>query len=219
MMGRWVAMALLGAGLLGCSLKYESLKSTSVENPPTAPVKVYVGQFPVTSKANVVPPSVTVDDTEYGNQLSGGGSISGLAQVGNAIAIITRTSRIEDLTRSVLRELRRDKARVFVEWDNVTDLSLARDTNNPFKLVPIGSEEADLEISGEALIRSQRVEKKFSQKTMEVEIDVSIKDLKTGQVRQLPTMKAGIKMLFNSKELEEAMAVAVVTNLLQKTPF
>ena len=45
----------------GCgNLKYQSLKDTSVPNPPTAPIKVFVQQFPVSSKAGVVPPSDVV---------------------------------------------------------------------------------------------------------------------------------------------------------------
>ena len=37
-------------------------------------------------------------------------------------------------------------------------------------------------------------------------------------VRRFP-LKTGIRMVFNSKELEEAMAVAVMTYLTQKTLF
>lgn len=200
------------------NLKYQSLKDTSVPNPPTAPVKVFVQEFPVTSKAGVVPPSVTVDDTDYNNQVSSR-PISGLAAVGNAIVTITRTSRIEDLTRTVLRELRSEKVRTFMDWDKVTDLETVRRVDNPFELVPVEAEEADLEISGQALIRSQRVEKKFTQKTTGVEVEVTVKDLRTGKVITLPKMVTGINMLFNSKELEEAMAVAVITSLMQKTLF
>jgi hypothetical protein len=218
-----MSKVLLLAGLLVClsgcgNLKYQSLKDTSVANPPTAPVKVYIQEFPVTSKAGVVPPSVTVTDTDFNNQVSGR-PISGLAGVGNAIVTITRTSRIEDLTRTVLRELRGEQVRTYMDWDKVTDLETVRALDNPFLLVPTEAEDADLEISGSALIRSQRVEKKFSQKTTGVEIEVVIKDLKTGKVMTLPTMVTGIQMLFNSKELEEAMAVAVVTSLMQKTLF
>ena len=209
----------LGLTLTGCgNLKYQAFKDTSVPNPPTGPVKVFVQEFPVTSKAGVVPPSVTVVDADYDNQVSSR-PISGLAAAGNAIVTITRTSRIEDLTRTVLRELRSERVRTFMDWDKVTDLETVRKVDNPFELVPVEAEDADLEISGTALIRSQRVEKKFTQRTTGVELEVTVKDLKTGKVVTLPKMVTGIKMLFNSKELEEAMAVAVITSLMQKTLF
>ena len=218
-MKRWVAFLACALVLGGCgNLKYQSLKNTSVPNPPTAPIKVFVQEFPVTSKAGVVPPSVTADATDYNNQVSSR-PISGLAAVGNAIVTITRSSRIEDLTRTVLRELRSQQARTFMDWHKVTDLETVRRVDNPFKLVPVEAEEADLEISGQALILSQRVEKKFTQKSTGVEIEVTVKDLKTGKVVTLPKMVTGISMLFNSKELEEAMAVAVITSLMQKTLF
>ena len=63
------------------------------------------------------------------------------------------------------------------------------------------------------------MERKFSQKTRTVEIWVRIKDLATGREVAGQPMKAGIRMVFNSKELEEALAVAVVTYLTQKTLF
>ena len=46
------------AGLAACTLKYEVLKNTSLANPPLAPIKIYIKEFPVESKANVVDPRV-----------------------------------------------------------------------------------------------------------------------------------------------------------------
>ena len=55
----------------GCgNLKFQSLKGSSVENPPLERVKVYIKEFPVTSKANVVDPNAALSDGGYG----GGGS-------------------------------------------------------------------------------------------------------------------------------------------------
>ena len=119
----------------------------------------------------------------------------------------------------MLRELRKEKVRVFFDLDRVTDLEEVRDISNPFELVASDSEDAALEISGKALIRSRRVSKQFTQKTDNVEIELIIKDLKTGKVLVKEPMKVGIHLTFNSVELEEAMAVAVVTHLTQRSPF
>ena len=91
--------------------------------------------------------------------------------------------------------------------------------NNPFTLVSVDSDEADLEISGTALITSQRVRKVFSPQTQRVQIEVSVRDIKTGKVSKKSPVDAGIVMTFNSRELEEALAVAVVTSLTQKLLF
>ena len=64
---------------------------------------------------------------------------------------------------------------------------------------------------------NKRISKKFSPRTTDVQIEVTIRDLESGRVVEHDTMRFGIHMLFNSKELEEAMAIAVVTYLTQKT--
>ena len=48
-------------------------------------------------------------------------------------------------------------------------------------------------------------------------MELVIKDLETGKEITLPPMTAGISMTFNSKELEEAIAVFISTLLTQKT--
>ncbi len=201
---------------MGCSnLKLLALKGTSLENPPLQPVKIYVKEFPVTSKANVVDPNAALGDNDY----TGGRSINALAEVGNAIMVISRNSRIEDLTRSLLRELRRDKLRIFSEYDRVTDLKNIREIDNPFVLVSPEDEEAQLEISGSIYLLSQRVEQRFSQKSTSARLDLVIKDIKSGIEVRLPSTQAGISMAFNSKELEEAIAIFISTVLTQKTLF
>lgn len=201
---------------MGCgNLKMLALKGTSIENPPVQPVKIYIKGFPVTSKANVVDPNAALGDNDY----AGGRSINGLAEVGNAIMVISRSSRIEDLTRSALRELRRDKLRIFPEYDRVTDIDNVREIANPFVLVPPEDEEAQLEISGSVYLLSQRVEQRFSQKSTSVQLDLVVKDIKSGAEVRLPAAKAGISMVFNSKELEEAIAIFISTILTQKTLF
>lgn len=210
-MGLLVALVLCGCG----SLKYDVLKNTSVPNPPGEPIKVYVKQFPVQSKASVVDPLVAVG----GGQTGGGQVTNTMASVGNELVTISRSSRIEDLSGALLRELRQKKVRVFTQLDQIADLETVRLVDNPFVLVPSGSEEAQLEISGAALINSQRVNKIFSQETKNVEIELTIKDLKTGNENGKEPLRAGIIMTFNSRELEEAMAIAVVTSLTQKVLF
>jgi hypothetical protein len=120
----------------------------------------------------------------------------------------------------VLRELRKEKLRIFSQMDRVEQLDKdsVREVTNPFVLVADNTE-ADLEISGSARITSQRVRKVFSQNTQNVQVQVEVKDLKTGQISKKTPIDAGIVMIFNSRELEEALAIAVVTSLTQKLLF
>ena len=215
-MVKYLGVMLL-VGSAGCALKYESLRDTSLPNPPSMPVKIYVKEFPVESKANVVDPraanSVSTQGTQY--------VTNALASQGNKLVQITRPSRIEDLSGVLLRELRKNKVRIFTQTDRVEVLNedSVRQVNNPFTLVSEDSDEADLEISGTALITSQRVRKVFSPQTQRVQVEVSVKDLKTGKVSKKNPVDAGIVMTFNSRELEEALAIAVVTSLTQKLLF
>ena len=143
-----------------------------------------------------------------------------LASEGSKLVQISRPSRIEDLSGAVLRELRKDKVRIFSQTDRVKTLDedSVRQVDNPFELVSEGTE-ADLEISGSALITSQRVRKVFSQLTQGVQVEVEVKDLKTGNTSKKSPINAGVIMTFNSRELEEALAIAVVTSLTQKLLF
>ena len=201
---------------VGCgNLKFLALKGTELENPPSTPIKLYVKEFPVTSKANVVDPNAALGDSDMG----GGRSINALAEAGNAIMVISRNSRIEDLTRSLLRELRRDKLRVFSELDRVRDLQNVREVANPFILVPPEDDDAQLEISGSVLLLSKRVEQRFSQKSTSATVKMVITDLGTGKQIRMPPVKSGINMTFNSKELEEAIAILITTVVTQKTLF
>jgi len=192
-----------------------ALKGTELDNPPSTPIKLYVKEFPVTSKANVVDPNAALGDSDMG----GGRSINALAEAGNAIMVISRNSRIEDLTRSLLRELRRDKLRIFSELDRVRDLQYVREVPNPFILVPPEDDEAQLEISGSVLLLSKRVEQRFSQKSTSATVQMVITDLGTGKQIRMPPVKSGINMTFNSKELEEAIAILITTVVTQKTLF
>jgi len=205
------------AGLAACTLKYEVLKNTSLANPPVAPIKIYIKEFPVESKANVVDPRVA-------NSSSGGGvqyATNALASQGNRLVQISRPSRIEDLSGAVLRELRKEKVRIFSQTDRIRELDgdSVRQVSNPFVLVSSDADDADLEISGSALITSQRVRKVFSQQTQSVLIEVEVKDLKTGKMSKKSPLNAGVIMIFNSRELEEALAITVVTSLTQKLLF
>ncbi|MDE2809539.1 MAG: hypothetical protein OXN90_14085 [Gemmatimonadota bacterium] len=215
-MVKYLGVALL-VGLTACTLKYEALKDTSLPNPPSMPVKIYVKEFPVESKANVVDPRIANSVDSQGTQYI----TNALASQGNKLLQISRPSRIEDLSGALLRELRKDKVRIFTQMDRVEvlDEDSVREVNNPFTLVSEDSDEADLEISGTALITSQRVRKVFSPQTQRVQVEVSVKDLKTGKVSTKSPVDAGIVMTFNSRELEEALAVAVVTSLTQKLLF
>ena len=216
-MMKYLGMVLL-VGSMACTLKYEALKDTSLPNPPSMPIKIYVKEFPVESKANVVDPrTATSASSSQGTQYM----VNALASAGNRLVQITRPSRIEDLSGALLRELRKDKVRIFTQTDRVEvlDEDSVREVNNPFTLVSEDSDEADLEISGTALITSQRVRKVFSPQTQRVQVAVSVKDLKTGKVSTKNPVDAGIVMTFNSKELEAALAVAVVTSLTQKLLF
>lgn len=209
-----VAGAILWLGVLACTgLKYEVLRGTSVPNPPSQPVAVYVEQFPVASKASVLERrAVGAAEEQMGS------SINAMAEVGSAVTEISRPCRIEDLVGSLLREMRGDTLRVLTDLTVVEDLQGARTIRNPFRLV---SNEADAQliVSGQALIRSQRISKTFSQKTQSFELDLSVKDVATGHVTKREKLRAGIRMIFNSRELEQAMAVTVVTYLTQKTLF
>ena len=215
-MVKYLGVTLL-VGSTACTLKYEALKDTSLPNPPSIPVKIYVKEFPVESKANVVDPRTANSADSQGTQYI----TNALASEGSRLVQITRPSRIEDLSGALLRELRKDKVRIFTQTDRVEvlDEDSVRQVNNPFTLVSEDSDEADLEISGTALITSQRVRKVFSPQTQRVQVEVSVKDLKTGKVSKKSPVDAGIVMTFNSKELEEALAVAVVTSLTQKLLF
>ena len=215
-MVKYLGVALL-VGLMACTLKYEALKDTSLPNPPSMPVKIYVKEFPVESKANVVDPRIANSVDSQGTQYI----TNALASQGNKLLQISRPSRIEDLSGALLRELRKDKVRILTQtdWVEVLDEDSVRQVNNPFTLVSEDSDEADLEISGTALITSQRVRKVFSPQTQRVQVEVSVKDLKTGKVSTKSPVDAGIVMTFNSRELEEALAVAVVTSLTQKLLF
>ena len=211
--------ALLAVGLMSAcvALKYEVLKGTSLSNPPVAPIKISIREFPVDSKASIAEASAAV---------AGGARQQGFQQITNNLARegtellrISRPSRIEDLSGAVLRELRKDKVRILLQLDRIADLDaeIVRQIDNPFELV--SATEAQLEISGTALINSQRIRKAFSQQTKSVEITIEVKDLQTGKVSNKSPLKAGVAMTFNSRELEEAMAVAVVTSLVQKVLF
>ncbi len=212
----YLALALFG-GLSACTLKYEVLKETSLNNPPSGLIKIYIREFPVESKANVVDPRVANSATASQGQQS---ITNSLASEGSKLVQISRPSRIEDLSGAVLRELRKDKVRIFSQTDLVKmlDEDSVRQVDNPFELVSEGTE-ADLEISGSALITSQRVRKVFSQLTQGVQIKVEVKDLKTGNTSKKSPINAGVIMTFNSRELEEALAIAVVTSLTQKLLF
>ena len=214
-MAKYLGMALL-VGLTACTLKYEVLKGTSLPNPPSAPIKIFIKEFPVESKASVVDPRVAGSAGSQGEQYV----TNALASQGSKLVQISRPSRIEDLSGSVLRELRKEKLRIFSQTDRVEQLDRdsVREVANPFVLVADNTE-ADLEISGSARITSQRVRKVFSQNTKNVQVQVEVKDLKTGQISKKSPIDAGIVMIFNSRELEEALAIAVVTSLTQKLLF
>lgn len=210
-----VIAAALALGLGACTLKYDVLRGTSVPNPPTAPIKIYIKEFQVISKASVVDPAAAV-----GGAAEGGGHVSsGLAEKsGNKLIEISRPSRIEDLSGAIIRELRKNQVRVFSQLELVKDLQTVRLVDNPFELVAsdVG---AQLEISGIAQINSQRIGKVFSQDTKNIEVTVTVKDLQSGNTSRKNPLGVGVRMIFNSKELEEAMAVAVVTSLSQKILF
>ncbi|HIL08799.1 MAG TPA: hypothetical protein EYG11_08875 [Candidatus Latescibacteria bacterium] len=214
-MAKYLGMALL-VGLTACTLKYELLKGTSLPNPPSAPIKIFIKEFPVVSKANVVDPRVAGSANSQGEQYV----TNALASQGSKLVQISRPSRIEDLSGSVLRELRKEKLRIFSQMDRVEQLDedSVREVANPFVLVADNTE-ADLEISGSAKITSQRVRKVFSQNTQNVQVQVEVKDLKTGKMSKKSPINAGIVMTFNSRELEEALAITVVTSLTQKLLF
>ena len=210
-----VALVALSCG----SLKYELLKDTSLPNPPSKPVKIYITGFPVISKANIVDPKAAVGSGPGG--YSGGNAAAAtneLASVGNYLAVISRPTRIEDLSGAILRELRKPDVRVFTDLEMISGMDAVRTISNPFELVA-GSEEADLEIEGNVLLMSERVSKKFSQNTTSVEVQITVRDVSTDAVSGKKPLRAGIQMVFNSRELEEAMAVAAITGMTQKILF
>ena len=211
----YLGVALI-VGLTACTLKYEVLKGTSLSNPPTAPIKIYIKEFPVESKANVVDPRVAGSANDQQGQYV----TNGLASQGSKLVQISRPSRIEDLSGAVLRELRKDKVRIFSQMDHVKELGEdnVRQIANPFVLVATDAE-ADLEISGSAFITSQRIRKVFSQQTQSVMVEVAVKDVKTGETSKKSPINAGVIMVFNSRELEEALAITVMTSLTQKLLF
>ena len=211
----YLGAALLALGLTAsCTLKYEVLKDTSLPNPPEGLVKIYIKQFPVDSKASVVDPRLTSDTGGSDRRIT-----NDMARAGNKLLSISRPSRIEDLSGAILRELRKDKVRVFSQLDQIEELDEAniRQIDNPFELVSV--DEAQLEISGKALINSQRVRKVFSVQTQSVEVEVAVKDLQTDKTSTKSPLNVGVTMAFNSRELEEALAIAVVTSMAQKLLF
>ena len=211
---RGVSLLLIGLALAGCvRLKYEILKRTSVPNPPVERIKVYIKEFPVDSRASVVEPLAAVSYQYYDD------AETSLQSTATALAEIARSSRIEDLSASLLRELRRDQIRTLLDVGKVSSLNGVRLIDNPFELVPPDDAEARLEIMGKATIYSQRLGDQFSRNTSRVDIEVGIKDLQTGKVHMQVPFPAGINMVYNSRELEEAMAVTVATVLARKTPF
>jgi hypothetical protein len=208
----WVV--LVGLVLSGClGLKYEILKRTSVTNPPVERIKVYIKEFPVESRASVIEPLAAVAYQYYD------GAESNLRSSASALAEIARSSRIEDLSAVLLRELRQDKIRTFLDVGKISSLDGTRLVDNPFELVPLDDAEAQLEIMGTAKIHSQRLGDQFSRNTSRVDIEVGVRDLKTDKVVIQPLFPAGINMVYNSRALEEAMAVTVATVLTRKTPF
>jgi hypothetical protein len=210
-----VVAAALALGLGACTLKYDVLRGTSVPNPPTAPIKIYIKEFQVVSKASVVDPAAAVGSADEG----GGHVAGGLAEKsGNKLIEISRPSRIEDLSGAIIRELRKNQVRVFSQLELIKDLQTVRLVDNPFELVASDAG-AQLEISGIAQINSQRYGKAFSQDTKSIEVVVTVKDLQSGSTSRKNPLGVGVRMIFNSKELEEAMAVAVVTSLSQKIIF
>lgn len=210
-----VVAAAMALGLGACTLKYDVLRGTSVPNPPTAPIKIYIKEFRVVSKASVVDPAAAVGGAAEG----GGRAAGGLAEKsGNKLIEISRPSRIEDLSGAIIRELRKGQVRVFSQLEMVKDLQTVRLVDNPFELVSSDAE-AQLEISGTAQINSQRIGKVFSQDSKNIEVAVTVKDLQSGSTSRKTPLGVGVKMVFNSKELEEAMAIAVVTSLSQKILF
>ena len=121
---------------------------------------------------------------------------------------------------SVLRELRKDDISTLVVGDEaITEIKDVQVVENPYILVSPEDPEAQLEISGNILIKSERVKKKFTLKTSSVVLELSIKDLATGKVVPMLPFSISLNMIFNSRELEEAITLAVVTSLTQKVLF
>ncbi len=217
--GAVVVLSLIA--LTGClTQKYVALKGTSLVNPPTARVKIALGAFPVVSKASVVDPTASVSSPHdpSGEASTRSAGLGGLAGESRDMEI-ARSSRIEDLAGAVLREIRRERVRIFLYWEQISDLEEVREFDNPYELVSAESGEAVLVINGTALIRSRRISKQFTRKTDSVEIALTVTDVATGLEVAKDELHLGVNLVFNSEELEEAMAVGVVTHLLQKTLF
>ena len=213
-----LAMLLVAFVASGCiTLKYELLKDTSLPNPMTAPIKIYIREFPVESKAAIVDPRAADAAASQGGESY---VTNALASKGSPLTTISRPSRIEDLSGAVLRELRRDRVRVFSQVVRLAELDedSVREIDNPFELVST-REDAHLQITGTARVHSQRVRKVFSQNAESVEVEVQVEDLSTGQISSKSPLKVGVVMTFNSRELEEAMAIAVVSSLTRKLLF
>ena len=205
---------LAGVGLGGCiTLKYEILKRTSLTNPPTERIKVYIKEFPVESRASVIEPIAAV-----GYQYSDIAE-SNFRSTASALAEIARSSRIEDLSAVLLRELRKEKIRTFLDVGNIASLEGVREVDNPFELVPPEDVAAELVIFGSACIYSQRIGDQFSRNTSRVDIEIGVRDIKTGKRYMQPVFPAGINMVYNSQEMEEAMAIVAMTMLTRKTVF
>ena len=216
--GPTVAVAALvfftGPIFSGCvTLKYEILKRTSLANPPSGRIKVYIKEFPVDSRASIIEPIAAVG-YQYAEI-----SESNFRSTASALAEIARSSRIEDLSAVLLRELRKEKVRTYLDIGAISSLEGLREVDNPFELVPSEDAEAELIILGSASIFSQRIGDQFSRNTSRVDIQVGVEDIKTGEVSMQPVFPAGINMVYNSRELEEAMSIAAMTMLTRKTPF
>ena len=206
----------LALGACG-GLKYDLLRGTSIPNPPPRVIKIAIKDFKVGSKASVVDPRAATKGAD--NLSTSSQATNAMAETGGELIKISRPSRIEDLSGAVLRQLRQEQVRIFNTMDIVKAIEDVRTIDNPFELVTIDDPQVDLEISGKILINSQRISKKFSRMTKNVEIQLIVRDIKNDKVNEKKQVRAGINMIFNSKELEEAMAIAVITNMTQKILF
>jgi len=206
---RCVAIVVSMVVFVGCvTMKYELMKKTTVVNPPSSAVAISIEKFPVESKASIIDPRAAV---------AGPGRTFNPTE--SRLAEISRPSRLEDLSGAILRELRKERLRTFLTLDQIKSLDNVRLADNPFKLVAEGDSERLLEISGRILINSHKIRDQFSANTDAIMITVIVNDLKTGKVSEMVPVRTLIAMPFDSKELENAMAVAVVTVMTKKTPF
>jgi hypothetical protein len=201
-----VVSAVLFVGCL--TMKYELLKKTSIPNPPLSAVAVSIKQFPVESRASIIDPHAAV---------SGPGRTFNPTE--SRLAEISRPSRLEDLSGAIVRELRNERIRTLLTLDQIKALDNTRLVTNPFTLVAEADPQCMLEVSGRVLISSHKTRDLFSPNTDAITITVSVKDLKTGRVSEKTPIRTLIAVPFDSKELEDAMAVAVVTVMTKKTIF